>query len=182
MFDDEFKSEVERVKAQYTMREIVERYGFHVSRSGYIPCPFHNGDNSPSLKVYKDSYYCFGCGASGDIFTFIQKMDGLSFKDALVSLGGEIPDKRQLNREDRDRITRNWQQRIQNERNKKIIRERKWQQIENHENTMDRLKKAMNELEPFSDEWSRLMNEYMDAYIKRDILFEEVNSLSDRPG
>ena len=40
------------------------------------------------MKIYKDSYYCFGCGANGDIFTFVQKMDNLSFKEAFQALGG----------------------------------------------------------------------------------------------
>ena len=37
---------------QIPMREIVERYGFHPSRSGFIHCPFHQCDKGGSLKVY----------------------------------------------------------------------------------------------------------------------------------
>lgn len=41
------------------------------------------------MKIYKDSYFCFGCGEGGDAFTFVQKMDNLTFKEAYLSLGGE---------------------------------------------------------------------------------------------
>ena len=40
------------------------------------------------MKIYKDSYHCFGCGANGDIFSFIQGMENCDFKTAFMSLGG----------------------------------------------------------------------------------------------
>ena len=46
------------------------------------------GDRTASMKIYKDSYYCFGCGATGDIFTFVQNMDNCDFKTAFQILGG----------------------------------------------------------------------------------------------
>ena len=78
----------EEIKSTYSMQEIVERYGLHPNRAGFIRCPFHKGDNDASMKIYKDSYHCFGCGANGDIFTFIQRMDNCDFKTAFYSLGG----------------------------------------------------------------------------------------------
>lgn len=78
----------EDIKAAYSMRDIVERYGFHPNRAGFISCPFHSGDRSPSLKVYKNDFHCHACGANGDIFTFVMRMDNLTFKEAFVSLGG----------------------------------------------------------------------------------------------
>ncbi|MGA7732906.1 MAG: DNA primase [Chloroflexia bacterium] len=52
-------------------------------------CPFH-GEKTPSFVVYpKDgSYHCFGCGAGGDIFTFVMKTQGLDFRGALEKLAG----------------------------------------------------------------------------------------------
>ena len=70
------------------MRDIVEQYGFHPDRKGFIHCPFHQGDSSASLKVYENDFHCFGCNANGDIFKFVQLMDDVSFKDAFLSLGG----------------------------------------------------------------------------------------------
>lgn len=49
-------------------------------------CPFHN-DEDPSFTVYKDSFYCFGCGAHGDVITFIEKFNKLDFKEAVKFLG-----------------------------------------------------------------------------------------------
>ena len=42
----------EEIKATYSMRNVVERYGFQPNRAGFIHCPFHGGDREPSLKVY----------------------------------------------------------------------------------------------------------------------------------
>ncbi|MFA6445674.1 MAG: DNA primase, partial [Candidatus Paceibacterota bacterium] len=50
-------------------------------------CPFHN-EKTPSFFVSPDrgSYYCFGCGVKGDIFTFVQEFEGLDFRGALKVL------------------------------------------------------------------------------------------------
>ena len=79
---------VEEIKSQYSMRSIVERYGIKVNRTGFCSCPFHGQDKHPSMKIYKDSYNCFTCGANGDIFSFIQNMEHCDFKTAFYQLGG----------------------------------------------------------------------------------------------
>ncbi len=50
-------------------------------------CPFH-GENTPSFSVSTDKqvYHCFGCGAGGDIFSFLMEMEGLSFQEAAIKL------------------------------------------------------------------------------------------------
>ena len=48
----------EEIKKTYSMRDILERYGMHPNRSGFIRCPFHK-EKTASMKVYQDSYYCF---------------------------------------------------------------------------------------------------------------------------
>ena len=50
-------------------------------------CPFHN-EKTPSFFVSpeRDSYYCFGCGAKGDIFTFVENFEGVDFFGALKML------------------------------------------------------------------------------------------------
>lgn len=78
----------EEIKQQYSMRDIVERYGFHPNRAGFVSCPFHSGDRDASMKIYDMDFHCFGCGANGDIFDFIQRMDNVDFKEAFQSLGG----------------------------------------------------------------------------------------------
>ena len=51
-------------------------------------CPFHN-EKSPSFIVFPNtqSYHCFGCGQSGDIFNFYMSMENVDFRDALKELG-----------------------------------------------------------------------------------------------
>lgn len=55
-------------------------------------CPFH-AEATPSFKVSpaKQFYHCFGCGAHGDAIGFLMEHQGLSFKDAVEALGGELP-------------------------------------------------------------------------------------------
>lgn len=50
-------------------------------------CPFH-AEKTPSFTVYPDSqhYHCFGCGKSGDVFTFLMDREGLSFREAMTLL------------------------------------------------------------------------------------------------
>lgn len=80
---------VDEIKDAYSMREVVERYGFRPNRGGFISCPFHGGDKTPSLKIYDRGFHCFGCGAHGDIIDFVASMDGVDFKSACQSLGGD---------------------------------------------------------------------------------------------
>lgn len=79
---------VDEIKETTSMRDILALYGLHPNRAGMIRCPFHAGDREPSLKVYEKDYHCFGCGAHGDIFDFVQRMDGLTFREAFENLGG----------------------------------------------------------------------------------------------
>lgn len=77
----------EEIKQSVKMSEILSRYGLKPNRAGFICCPFHK-EKSASCKIYDDSFYCFGCGATGDIFTFVQSMDNCDFKTAFTILGG----------------------------------------------------------------------------------------------
>lgn len=80
---------VDEIKQVYTMRDILTKCGLsQPDRAGFIHCPFHKGDREPSMKIYQRDYNCFGCGANGDIFTFMQQFYGISFKEAFQMLGG----------------------------------------------------------------------------------------------
>lgn len=52
-------------------------------------CPFH-ADTNPSLAVYKDNYYCFGCGEHGDVIDWVEKRDKIGFKEAVRRLSKEF--------------------------------------------------------------------------------------------
>jgi len=73
-----------RIKQTVTTRQAAERYGLSVNRSGMAKCPFH-ADHNPSMKV-DERFYCFGCGASGDVIDFTARLFGLSPYDAAKKL------------------------------------------------------------------------------------------------
>jgi DNA primase len=82
-------SPVEKIKERLSIEEVVSSY-IKLERSGAnfkARCPFHN-EKTPSFFISpsRNSYYCFGCGASGDIFTFVEEFEGLDFKGALKLL------------------------------------------------------------------------------------------------
>ena len=92
------------------MRQVVEFYGFEVNRGGFISCPFHSGDNSPSLKIYPGNrgFHCFGCGAHGDVIKFVMMLFNLSFAQAVIRLSSDfglgLTPTRETPREARERI------------------------------------------------------------------------------
>jgi len=51
-------------------------------------CPFH-GEKTPSFYVYDDHFHCFGCGAHGDVISFVMQSEGRSFPEAVEALAGE---------------------------------------------------------------------------------------------
>src|SRR5215203_2024739 len=88
------QSDVDEVKARTNIADIV---GEHVSlKSAGVGsmkglCPFHD-ERSPSFHVRPQLgyYHCFGCGESGDAYTFLQRMDHVSFTEAVERLAGRI--------------------------------------------------------------------------------------------
>lgn len=83
----------EEIKEHIGMKELVGQYGFLPNRAGFIQCPFHAGDRDASLKLYSQDFHCFGCGAHGDIFDFVMKMERCDFKEAFEMLGGTYEQK-----------------------------------------------------------------------------------------
>lgn len=82
-------NQFESVKAAVTLKRAAETYGLTVSRNGMTCCPFHE-DAHPSLKLNEDYFFCFGCGASGDVIDFTAKLFGVSLKDAVTKLAADF--------------------------------------------------------------------------------------------
>ena len=83
----DFRGLVGLVKQRVDIVEFLEQHGMDVKRSGtryWALCPFHDED-TPSFSIDQNTgrYYCFGCRETGDIFTYLQKTEGLTFKEAL---------------------------------------------------------------------------------------------------
>ena len=79
----------EVVKQSVTVREAAEMYGIAVGRGGMACCPFHD-DRHPSLKLNEDYFYCFGCGATGDVTDFTARLYDLSPKEAAEKLAQDF--------------------------------------------------------------------------------------------
>lgn len=135
----------EQIKDLYFMRDILERYGLQQpNRSGFICCPFHK-EKTASMKVYPKDFHCFGCGVNGDIFTFVMLMDGISFKEAFIELGGNYENSFSA----RLKI---YQSQKKREMQRKI--EEKLKQKRNMNYMMIKIyRKQLEHLEPASDDW-----------------------------
>lgn len=84
------KYDGEQLKAMANKIDIVDYIGqteqLHRKGNNYfIKCPFHQGDNTPSLCIYPESnkWYCFGCGAGSSIYDWIIKTENISFGEAV---------------------------------------------------------------------------------------------------
>ena len=79
----------ETVKQSVTIREAAERYGIEVKRGGMACCPFHD-DKNPSMKLNEEYFYCFGCGATGDVIDLTARRYNLSPKEAAEKLAQDF--------------------------------------------------------------------------------------------
>lgn len=156
----------EEIKSTYSMQEIVERYGLHPNRAGFVRCPFHKGDHDASMKIYKDSYYCFGCGANGDIFTFIQRMDNCDFKTAFYSLGGAYEKPTFQSKLSVYRLKKQEEQ-----RKKEEIKLKRKRELNNM--LIDIYRNWMKKSEPFSDVWCDCSNALTKQLYMHEVLNEK---------
>ena len=83
------ESAFEAVKQSVTVREAAQMYGIEVNRSGMACCPFHD-DKNPSMKLNEEYFYCFGCGATGDVIDFTARLYNLSPKEAAEKLAQDF--------------------------------------------------------------------------------------------
>ena len=86
------KDAIRAVKERLNIVDIARRY-VDLKRNGprwVAPCPFHQ-ETKPSFSVNEEQglFYCFGCHASGDIFDFYGRINGLDFRDTLEQLAAE---------------------------------------------------------------------------------------------
>lgn len=85
----------ETIKETVTVGQAAEYYGMKIGRNNMSCCPFHN-DHHPSMKLNITYYYCFGCGATGDVVQFVADLFGLSNYEAAKKIAvdfGITPDK-----------------------------------------------------------------------------------------
>jgi len=84
------------LKRDYPVEEIIERYGIDLYPTGRAlvgRCPFHDDGGRPNLYVYPstESWYCYRCSAGGDVISFVERIEGVGFCEAVVRLTGKGP-------------------------------------------------------------------------------------------
>ncbi|MGH7198363.1 MAG: CHC2 zinc finger domain-containing protein, partial [Candidatus Omnitrophota bacterium] len=89
LFSDEILSEI---RARVSIAEVIAPYVAlrKAGRNHLGLCPFHN-ENTPSFSVNDERgfFHCFGCGVSGNAFTFLVRLDGISFPEAVRRLAAK---------------------------------------------------------------------------------------------
>lgn len=77
-----------QIKMAVSVKEAAEYYGLEVKRGSMVCCPFHN-DRTPSMKLNEDYFYCFGCGATGDVIDLVAKLFNLTSLQAAKKLAAD---------------------------------------------------------------------------------------------
>jgi len=101
----------ELIKERLSIQEVIGRY-VKLEKSGAnfkARCPFHNEKTASFfVSTSRNAYYCFGCGAKGDIFSFVEAIDGLDFRGALKMLaeraGVELTPEKPGARDEREKL------------------------------------------------------------------------------
>ncbi|MBN9188496.1 MAG: DNA primase [Microbacterium sp.] len=88
------QADVDEVKSRVNIADVIgERVALKPAGVGSMKglCPFHD-ERSPSFNVRPQVgfYHCFGCGESGDVYTFLRKMDHLSFTEAVERMAARV--------------------------------------------------------------------------------------------
>ncbi|MBI5161964.1 MAG: DNA primase [Micrococcales bacterium] len=88
------QSDIEEVRARTNIADVIgEHVALKSAGVGSLKglCPFHD-ERSPSFHVRPQVgfYHCFGCGESGDVYTFLQRIEGLSFRESIERLAGRL--------------------------------------------------------------------------------------------
>lgn len=78
----------EAVKESVSPRQIADYYGLSV-RNDMVSCLFHE-DRNPSMKLYDDHFYCFGCGKHGDVTDMVGELFGISPKEAAEKIAHDF--------------------------------------------------------------------------------------------
>lgn len=163
---------IEQIKASMSMSDVASMYGLKPNHSGFCKCPFHQGDNTASLKIYKKDFHCYGCGANGDIFAFVQMMDHCDFKTAYIKLGGTY--KRKLKPSEKVALYRaKMAQKTAHNKKMRAEAERRFMLQK-----IDTLRAIIEKSEPMSDEWCQAKNDLQMALYR----FEQANNMEPVKG
>lgn len=100
------------------MKDIISKYGIKMNRY-MCNCPFHK-DNSPSMKIYDKTFYCFSCNRTGDLISFVQQLYNLNFQEAMEKINTDFG----LGLQTRGRLDKNRLKELEKERQLLLEKER----------------------------------------------------------
>src|SRR5579884_1590507 len=106
--------DTDALKRDHPVEEVVERYGIELRDSGCAllgRCPFHEDGGRPNLYVYRStrSWYCYRCGIGGDVISFVERIEHVGFREAVIRLTGgarELPWARWCQKRGKERLAR----------------------------------------------------------------------------
>ncbi|MFF2447586.1 DNA primase [Neobacillus sp. NPDC058068] len=93
MADRIAEEKIDRIRQTVDIVEIISDY-VQLKKQGrnyFGLCPFH-GESTPSFSVSPDKqiFHCFGCGAGGNVFSFLMELEGISFQEAAIKLAAKV--------------------------------------------------------------------------------------------
>ena len=151
----------ETVKQSVTARDAAELYGIAVGRGGMACCPFHD-DRHPSMKLNEDYFYCFGCGATGDVIDFTARLYNLAPKEAAEKLARDFG----LAYDSQAPPRRNYVRQKSEAQKRKEKREHSWRVLTDYYHL---LRKWETEYSPRTPE-ERLHPRFLEAIQKKDYM------------
>ena len=72
-----------------TIPDILEKYGYNISRNRRIPCPIHNGKD-PNFCYTDSVFHCWTCGEKGNAISLVSKLFNLSFSQTLIKINNDF--------------------------------------------------------------------------------------------
>lgn len=139
------------IKQAVTMQDVCSFYGFKPARTGFICCPFHS-EKTPSLKIYENGkgYYCFGCGAGGDVIDFVMRLFNQSYSKAVEQINNDFCLGLPIGRKISLREKYAFKQKLEEQRNKILEEKQKKEEL-------------LNEFFSIYDKWV-MLDKYLREY------------------
>ena len=78
----------EQILNLLTMEQVLQKYAPCKITHGRCDCPIHGGDKC--FAIYKNSFYCFSCGAGGDLIKFVSVISGTGYREAMLKLDADF--------------------------------------------------------------------------------------------
>lgn len=167
------------ILSNINMEEVLNKYGIKTNRNMFL-CPFHN-DKSPSAKFYKNSYFCFGCGKTGDLIQFVEDYFNLDFVSAIekinIDFNLKIPQNNKISKKELKEIEakRKLEQFLKKEKERKR-REALIHNCQYAQNIERTIKLIKDSITPYNWEETELICSFLEQELA--LLNEEFESLN----